>query len=43
LLAASYEEVLNTSRDFVTAVLGAAALESVFGGNALRFYQLDAH
>ena len=42
LLAASYDEVLSMSWEFVTAVLGTAALEPVFGGNAARFYRLNA-
>jgi L-fuconolactonase len=42
LLAASYEEVIATSRDFVTSRLGSAALAAIFGGNAARFYRLES-
>jgi L-fuconolactonase len=43
LLAANYAEVLNMYREFVTGFLGTAALDAVFGGNAARFYRLNAH
>jgi L-fuconolactonase len=42
LLAASYEEVLDTARTLVTGALGAAAEQAVFGGNAASFYRLDS-
>jgi len=42
LLAASYEQVLSTTRTLVTSSLGAGADEAVFGGNAARFYHLDS-
>lgn len=41
LLAASYEEVIDASRDFVTCKLGSTAIGAVFGDNAARFYRLD--
>ncbi|MFZ3331766.1 MAG: amidohydrolase family protein, partial [Candidatus Acidiferrales bacterium] len=43
LLAASYEQVLSTTRSLVTSSLGTAAEESVFGDNAARFYRLQAN
>ena len=43
LLAASYEQVLSTTRTLVTSNLGAGADEGVFGGNAARFYHLDSN
>jgi L-fuconolactonase len=42
LLAASYEEVIETTRDLVTSSLGNAAEQPIFGGNAARFYGLEA-
>jgi L-fuconolactonase len=41
LLAASYEEVMTTTRALVTSSLGSAAEQAVFGDNAARFYRLD--
>jgi L-fuconolactonase len=41
LLAANYEEVLDATREFVTSSLGSAAVDAVFGANAVRFYGLD--
>jgi L-fuconolactonase len=43
LLAASYEKVLSTTRSLVASRLGTAAEDSVFGGNAARFYHLQAN
>ena len=40
LLAASYEEVMTTTRALVTSSLGSAAEPAVFGDNAARFYRL---
>ncbi len=40
LLAASYEDVLTTTRALVTSVLGEAAEQAVFGDNAARFYRI---
>ncbi len=42
LLAASYEEVLTTTRALVLDKLGSSAEEAVFGGNAARFYRLES-
>lgn len=41
LLAASYEEVVFTTRTLVTSSLGKCAEPAVFGGNAARFYGID--
>jgi L-fuconolactonase len=41
LLAASYQEVMDATRELVTACLGNAAMGPIFGGNAVRFYSLD--
>ena len=41
LLAASYEQVVTTTRALVEDRLGSAAEEAVFGGNANRFYRLE--
>lgn len=38
LLAASYDEVLDTARTLVTDCLGTDAEIAIFGGNAARFY-----
>jgi L-fuconolactonase len=43
LLAASYRQVLSASRTLVTNSLGAGAEDSVFGGNAARFYRLKSN
>jgi L-fuconolactonase len=42
LLAASYDQVYSVTRTLVTNCLGARALDAVFGGNAARFYGLEA-
>jgi L-fuconolactonase len=41
LLAASYEEVVVTTRTLVTSNLGKGAEAAVFGSNAARFYGID--
>lgn len=41
LLAASYQEVTDATRDFVTTTLGSYALSAVFGRNAEKFYKLE--
>jgi L-fuconolactonase len=41
LLAASYEEVMTTTRALVLDNLGSSAEQAVFGGNAARFYRLE--
>jgi L-fuconolactonase len=43
LLATSYQEVIDTTLEFVAAGLGKAAEPAVFGGNAARFYGLQEH
>ncbi len=42
LLAASYDQVLSTTRTLVTTALGAGAEATVFGGSAARFYRLES-
>jgi L-fuconolactonase len=41
LLAASYGEVLGTTRALVTSSFGQGAEDAVFGDNAARFYHLE--
>lgn len=42
LLGASYQEVLETARVFVSTKLGRNAIDKVFGLNAARFYRFDS-
>jgi L-fuconolactonase len=40
-LAAEYAEVVNALRTILSARLQPQEIDQVFGGNALRFYNLD--